>query len=586
MPQAKVGGKIYDMDNSEKTLLSYASIKSFYDNTSKDNFCEDIIIVSLYRVLEMESKISISSIEIYLKEHFAEIPKSYIKTMLRRLNRKKIVKYQSFNDISLSTEGKNAAIEIQDKIDSNNYEIHEYLKDIIKYLKPILKKKFKKVFSDNEVKESLMDTLPLAFIERNRANSNIYKEILNSIDKDKNIKIKFEFFSYGAIVHKTFAESSSDEIRMNNIEIYLDTNILFLFFGINEQEVKQELRKFIELCIKSTIKIYVLPNTITEFKETLKRISIIDTDITSAERNDILYNVENKLRKNNIMIDYGSIDDKKLLTDSLLREALSDLEVGVYKYYGQEHDEAILSFLKQKNLGNSKKYFLLTKHYALIKLLQKNEDLLDYQKLVYDFEKLYSIIWINSPEPVKQFSIIDLLKISLSKNDVKKVYNIPAKVRNYIEKLKLDKEDITKEDILLFISSQECEKLNSAEHLNEEHDRKIKENTKKKKMEMENTEKKVEYVKNTIIAKCKRKWDFVFKVISFIPALIASFITIYLYYNSSTLFLPLFFILVLSAFILWYVERREFKAYLEKNQNKKINTCIASETSKTFGNNS
>ena len=333
--------------NSNKTLLSFASVKTFYDCTTKDEFFRDLVVYSLYKISEEKSSgISISDIKNHLQDNFTEMPESYIKIVLEGLRRTGMIKYKTFHDLSLTSEGRNKSIVIKDRLESNQYRINQYLKDIVGYIKPILNKKSDREFNDDDISNILNDTLLFAFDDKSvKKNNDVLKEIFDYIDKDENIKKKFEFFGYGAIIQKTFRELYSENSKIGDIKIYLDTNIVFSIFGIGDKEIKDELNKFLRLCIQNKIKFYVLPKTIEEFKNTLRLSSMICANITQSEKNDILYNVKEKLYEEKIEIDFGALTKDNIdINEKELLGILDQLTKDSYDYRGHEHDKAVLSF--------------------------------------------------------------------------------------------------------------------------------------------------------------------------------------------------------------------------------------------------
>ena len=215
------------------------------------------------------------------------------------------------------------------------------------------------------------------------------------------------------------------------------------------------------------------------------------------------------------------------------------------------------------------KYLLLTQHHRLIKTLNSNNDGSNYKEFVYSLEKLFSLIWINSPDSLEGFGIIDLLKVSLNKDDVKEFYRISDVMEKHIKRLKLEEKDITREDIYLYATSQELERLDSEEDLNSRERDRLFQRIKKEKMKAENNRKRIKRAEKKIEKECKRKWQIIFGIfdlfIYLIPALIIFFL-------SQSLFSLIYISLIFVLFILtlsWCTRSKIFKNWFKEKKKQK-----------------
>ena len=273
--------------------------------------------------------------------------------------------------------------------------------------------------------------------------------MLDLLKENRDIKEKFETFAFGSILKSIFSYNDIENNR--ELTIYLDTNILFQFFGVNNPELKEELINFFEFSRSKGIKIKVLPITAGEFKNSL---DFAETGLKKEDLTHIKQNYEHLLLKSHIIIDYYSTQEsiKIKLDDTGIKNALDVAgENSRQSESARKHDEVVLHFIKKKSIENCHKTFLLTRHHNMLLAFHTVKNSMFGEKFVFSLDDLYSLLWINSPELTKKLNVIDILKLSLPKKFFEERLMFNIKLKKNIENVTANEKNLSIEDHLFVL---------------------------------------------------------------------------------------------------------------------------------------
>lgn len=226
-----------------KNLASYAVYKELYDS-KKDNY--DIIIEFIKSSIKTKNLLRFTAQDIYLnlKEDFDfEIPESIIKTALRRLGAKRSEGYYS---ISYDANSENLIVDNkQEKIIENN-------EHIIANLYSYIEKKSNKTLTQND-KDEISQSFSSFLLNENGFENKFYEDISSFIISNQNnldFKKQLNIIREGVILYSGVRYGEITQKRkelVDDLVIYLDTEILFHFAGYNGELYKSLFEDFYKL---------------------------------------------------------------------------------------------------------------------------------------------------------------------------------------------------------------------------------------------------------------------------------------------------------------------------------------------------
>lgn len=226
----------------------------------------------------------------------------------------------------------------------------------------------------------------------------------------------------GYMIYLSIGSFPERNKRLENIIIYLDTNILFDIMGLNYPEFTEPAEELFKMCKRNKLSLVVCDFTIFEAKNYLdycliKRKTKIVKDkmkvgsrcyylkeyTLTSDMIDIIQNFENKVQKLGIKIEKTGIDLTNYKPkDNSITKTLDVYKSGQYSL-SRNHDIAAIEFIKSlralknyQRIEDSKAIFLTNDRY-----LSRSNYELDHKdgtipEVILD-RSLTNIIWLNNP---------------------------------------------------------------------------------------------------------------------------------------------------------------------------------------------
>jgi hypothetical protein len=390
--------------NEKITFL--AGINTFY---SADKDFIGAFADILLSIFEEDKKYSISEAKEELNQKSSlEIPIDVIRTILKRLKKDKNIDYLELKDITrkniiITAEGKiqkaTNRIELK-KIERESRklvdEIYQYLDE--EFSKEIIENSFDNFIGDNlhelvnvlegsgklKTQEKLIqEKIANFFIKSEHENPENFK-ILKSILFGK--VIAYSFLNFG---------NSNKKTKINNLDVYLDTNIIFSILGFHLESYNKPVLEMIEIFKSSGINLKIFEFTLSEVLYKLESyweeydnysasVPVDSIYFTLKQKgyakSDVIFlieNIETKLSEFGVSVDYN------FQLENLLEEDSEDIfsQLSSLKTYKPapviQHDAAAILAIK-KLRGNSRtrileksRYLFVTADNLLINFSQK-----------------------------------------------------------------------------------------------------------------------------------------------------------------------------------------------------------------------
>lgn len=327
-----------DLITMNDKTVAFAALKSFYES-GHDLFGVFGNLVLL--AISDKNNLSTAQIkELLVNKIDFHLPEDVLRTILKRLRRNGLVEYldiknQDVASIRLTEKGKN-----QERIARENYKSADREKQSIlislknkglPYSVEVLAQEFN-LFIENSTKQAVL-ILERDDTSTNTTYSKIQQDIvayfIESEKSNPEVLEKLKKFLYGQIIASSFLNRNFETSgNIENLSIYLDTNIVFSLMGFHEDYYNLPAKEIINLIKSCGVKLRVFSFTVDELKsilsiylseygyyssqirvrsifQTLKRKGISKIDIMS-----LMESFENKLDELSIEINYSfEIDD-------------------------------------------------------------------------------------------------------------------------------------------------------------------------------------------------------------------------------------------------------------------------------------
>ncbi len=244
-----------------KKLTTFAAIKLFYESGN------DLIQVFGHLVLLAlveDKKYSPSEIKTsFFSNIQIDIPSDVIYTIVKRLKRDGLIDYQILRDINsrsiqLTDSGRELRVKIEQDYKDANREKAALLKNIKTYLHN------KGVDCTEELLEQKLDDfikqdsgIALASLQQGQTEFNILKDSIfeNFVDyfseaekSDPDNFARLKAILYGKIIASAFLSRNFETgTKVEKLNVYLDTNIVFSLFGFHEDFYNTPVREVVDL---------------------------------------------------------------------------------------------------------------------------------------------------------------------------------------------------------------------------------------------------------------------------------------------------------------------------------------------------
>jgi len=539
-------------------IVTFAALKSFYDAG------QDLLGVFGNLVILVISGDEPSSIlkvkAALLKKIDFDIPVDVLQTIVKRLKKNKLIDYadiknRDFISIKLTESGKALEEKVRAGYENAKREKNAIIKSLkdhkLPYADDVLVREF-----DTFIETSTEEAVAILENETSKKN-NAYTQVQQDIasffarsehDDPENFQ-RLKTFLYGRVISNAFLLKRFDtSAKIDNLSIYLDTNIIFSLMEFHEDSINSPVKEVISLVKESGATIKIFSFTADEIKNklrgylneygyyptnirvgsmysTLKRKGVSKVDIMS-----LIEGFEEKLSKFGVEIDYA-YNSNDLVIDR--QEELSKL--ALYKPQSSQnsikHDLAAL--LAVKSMRPRRASYLW----------EKNESIFlsaDHQLTAYDFIECGHKESGTFPEVVFRSDMASLLWLKgQSGSDNVFLHNLFAshireKIINanlwnkFVEELKKKRESgvFAQEDIENIISFTETEIIlrekgesGIKEILNDDNIRRIKDLSTKKDNSIIENEKTIiaqsdqlMRINDALVESCKNFWNKVINI--------------------------------------------------------------------------
>lgn len=359
-----------------------ASLKTFYDSG------HDLIdVFSRLFLRSMESQKNNSLIELQktvLEKYKVNLPIDILQTMAKRLNKNKLIKYKNLKNgfILLTEEGVNLQNKTEEDLRSKERDNNALIASIKKFLK----EKTNNEYSESKIIEELNlfieESAEEASFILSNGSSNGYKRgggmskyfVDYFVLTEKQDPLNYERLKsilFGEIISKSILENRTNiDAKFKNLNVYLDTNIVFSLMGFHEEEFNQPTRELVDIIKSLGINLKVFNFTKDEIIKTLRgyleqesyysKYIKVDSIYHILKRNgysktdllSVIENIEEKIKDLGIDIDYSySIDlllEKKAEQIEALQREKPDKHIESIK-----HDIAAILAIKKLRQGNT-----------------------------------------------------------------------------------------------------------------------------------------------------------------------------------------------------------------------------------------
>lgn len=472
-------------------LISLVALQSFYETST------DSVDVFSNLVLDALSEAEIFSVE-QIKNKISEkfeitIPPDFLRTILKRLHRNKLVSYKNIKDLTkksilLDKDGVTRQLEIREKIRGQKREEQALLKSIMIYMgaeqdAEELEKDMQSFIRDN----SYAATKILDGDEETNKNSgeeknNRFIAYFNQAEReDPENFARLRSILLGKVISDLLLSSGVDKkASMKELNIYLDTNILLSLMGLHEDSTNKTAKDTLDLIEKLGLETKIFVFTKNELSGLLKgyinqsqnysAYVAVDSIYARMKRKgytaqnvtSIISDMDKFLKELGIKIDYnttvekvGGVRDKDFSDLSLLKEEKLFATI--------EHDcnaFRAIRFLRgeSKNtcfLFEKSKAIFVTLDFALLRFVSQHHNNGNIPEMIA-ISSLTGILWLKDIELADKTYVKSFLesgiKVDIISNDV---------WINFIRKLNEKKQqgELSSDDISEMISWSETESI-------------------------------------------------------------------------------------------------------------------------------
>jgi len=396
------------MDNA---VTAFAAIKTFYDtgNDLIDVFGNIILLVLKdekgYSTLEVQAS--------FLDKIKFNIPTDVLRTILKRLKKNSFVNYENLQDVGFSSiriteEGKYKRTKIESEFLEAKREETVLMLAIQQYISKKNGYKFPLEYISNIFNNFVTDNISGAVftLEREKefsggdisnGNNHIISYFIESEKEDPANFERVKVILYGRIIANTFLNRRFEgDSKLDNLNIYLDTNIVFSLMGFHDDFDNKNIEEVISL-IKNAgcyLKIFsftkdeitrVLSGYLRDYSFYSEQI-IVDSIYFALKKKgytvtDIIHlieSIDDKLKEFGVEVDYSYDAESLVLGKDAALSKLAGYKKSTSTRYALQHDLAVI--LAVQKIRNKNRVFLWEKSHAIF--LSS-----DTQLSLYDFKE-------------------------------------------------------------------------------------------------------------------------------------------------------------------------------------------------------
>lgn len=545
-------------------IVTFAALKSFYDSN------QDLLgvfgnLILLVILKDKPTSLSLIKDELIKKIEF-DVPEDVLRTITKRLNKNGFVSYSNIKDkdfksIILTEKGLKQQEKVRANYDKAKRDKSAIIESMDKrgmsYPKKILNKELD-LFIENSVEYAitvLENDNEHGLVSDKKIQKAIANFFINSEKSDPETFERLKSFLYGKIISKAFLEKRFDKnTKIDDLTIYLDTNILFSLMGFDGDSENNLAKELISLIRSMDITIKVFSFTADEAKiklrgylseygyyssqikvesiyQVLKRNNFTKIDVIS-----LIESFEEKLEKLDIQIDYTQ-DLEELIKDKneeLLRLASYKNRISLFS---DKHDlaaiHAIISIRlrRERYLWEKSSAIFLTSDNRLARfdlIEHKHKDLGTFPEIIHRSD-MVSMLWLKGKSGSENIFLQGLFASHIREKVIDS--NLWSKFTKELKKMK-ESNTLSQGDIDRIISLSETEIIlrekgekGITEILDDENILRI------KKSDL-NLKKSIQENEDTILSQSKQIEDFIEAIIEegrrFWPKLINIFVWLFI----------------------------------------------------------